>query len=234
VIRPRSADPYLDLSVIDARAPRFNQGVVATLALVATLTGFWPLLTLLGLQLIVGLTFGRRYCLPCVAYFEWVQPRWGEGPLEDARLPRFANVLGAVFLTAASVAHATGFHRVGTVLGALVAGLALLAVTTGLCVGCEMYRLVARFRGISARRVRHIDLEELGGAAGEDGVVVEFSHPLCTECRELEARLSSAGRRVLTVDVSRRPELARKYGVSLVPQAYEVAANGQVRGRVTG
>ena len=98
----RRADPYRDTDVIDARAPRFNQATVGILSLAAVVTGWWPLLALLGAQLIVGLVFGRRYCLPCLAYFELVQPRFGEGPLEDSRPPRFANIVGAAFLTAAT------------------------------------------------------------------------------------------------------------------------------------
>ena len=54
----RAADPYVDTSVIDARAPRFNQAVVGLLSLAAVTTGPWWLLALLALQLIVGLTFG--------------------------------------------------------------------------------------------------------------------------------------------------------------------------------
>ena len=103
----RTADPYRDLDVIDSRAPRFNQATIGVLAALAVATGWWWLLGLLGLQLLVGLTLGRRFCLPCLAYFELVQPRFGEGPLEDARPPRFANLVGAVFLTAATVAYAT-------------------------------------------------------------------------------------------------------------------------------
>jgi hypothetical protein len=63
----RTADPYGDLDVIDARAPRFNQATVGIGALVAVLTGSWPLLAVLAAQLGIGLRFGRRYCLPCVA-----------------------------------------------------------------------------------------------------------------------------------------------------------------------
>ena len=104
----RAADPYVDTSVIDARAPRFNQAVVGLLSLVAVTTGPWWLLALLALQLAIGLTFGRRWCLPCLAYFELVQPRFGEGQLEDSRPPRFANLVGVVFLSAASLAFAGG------------------------------------------------------------------------------------------------------------------------------
>jgi Domain of unknown function (DUF4395) len=137
----RLADPYRDLDVIDSRAPRFNQVVIGTLALLAVVAG-WPwLVGLLALQLAVGLTLGRRYCLPCLAYFELVQPAFGEGQLEDSRPPRFANMVGAAFLTASFLASALGLGALGAGLALLVAGLALLAAATGFCAGCEAYKL---------------------------------------------------------------------------------------------
>ena len=139
--RLRLADPYRDTHVIDSRAPRFNQAVIGLLALLAVLTGWWWLLGLLALQLTVGLAFGRRYCLPCLAYFELVQPRFGEGPLEDSRPPRFANMVGASVLGAATLTWALGAETLGLALGGLVALLALLAAVTGFCAGCEAYRL---------------------------------------------------------------------------------------------
>lgn len=143
----RAADPYRDTDVIDSRAPRFNQTVIGVGAVLAVVFGWWWLLGLLGLQLAVGLAFGRRYCLPCLAYFELVQPRFGEGPLEDARPPRFANAVGAVFLSAAALAYLAGVATLGAVLGGLVAALALLAAVTGFCTGCEAYKLGCRLRG---------------------------------------------------------------------------------------
>jgi hypothetical protein len=137
----RLADPYRDLDVIDSRAPRFNQAVIGSLSALAVVTGWWWLLALLAAQLVVGLTFGRRYCLPCLAYFELVQPVFGEGPLEDSRPPRFANVVGAVVLTAATAAYAVGLDAAGAGLGLLVAALALLASATGFCAGCEAFKL---------------------------------------------------------------------------------------------
>ena len=144
----RTADPYRDLDVIDANAPRFNQAVIGALALVAFLTGWWPLLAILAAQLAIGLTLGRRWCLPCLAYFELVQPRIGEGSVEDSRPPRFANKVGVAFLGAASLALALGFDPLGWALGLTVAALALAAAATGICAGCEIYRLLARVRGI--------------------------------------------------------------------------------------
>jgi Domain of unknown function (DUF4395) len=143
----RLADPYRDTDVIDSRAPRTNQAVIGTLALVAVLTGWWPLLAILALQLAVGLTFGRRFCLPCLAYFELIQPRFGEGQLEDARPPRAANMVGLAVLAAGALAYALGAQVVGIALGLLVAALALLAAATGFCTGCEAYKLACLLRG---------------------------------------------------------------------------------------
>src|SRR5215813_2160710 len=111
----RSADPYRDLHVIDSRAPRTNQAVVGIVSLLAVSTGWWWLLALLALQLAVGLLFGRRYCLPCLLYFELIQPRLGESPLEDSRPPRAANVVGLVVLAAASMSYALGWGVAGAV-----------------------------------------------------------------------------------------------------------------------
>lgn len=225
----RRAHPYRDLEVIDARAPRFNQAAIGTLALVAVFTGWWPLLGLLALQFALGLTLGRRWCLPCLAYFELVQPRIGEGELEDARAPRFANMMGFAVLTAATAAHAAGLHALGTALAVLVAVLALLAAVTGFCTGCEMYRLSARLRGIGHGDLRRIDPADVGLAAA---AVVEFTHPLCSGCLTLERQLREAGRDVVTVDVRTRPDLARKYGIGIVPTAVAVDAAGTVTARL--
>jgi len=224
---PRLADPYRDLAVIDARAPRFNQATVGVLALVGVVTGWWLLFALLAVQLTLGLLLGRRWCLPCVFYFEVVQPRIGEGPLEDSRPPRFANQVGAVFLWAATAASAFGLRGVGLSLGSIVAVLAILAATTGLCVGCVLYRIGARLRGVRALGLHRLDLAELAVPPGQ-GAVVQFTHPLCAECQALSKRLVQESRSPVLVDVSQRPDLARKYGISVVPLAFEVAPDGSV------
>lgn len=133
--------------MIDSRAPRTNQAVIGVLSLVAVVTGWWWLLALLALQLALGLTFGRRVCLACVFYFEVLQPRFGEGPLEDSRPPRAANMVGLVVLAAAAIASAVDVTWLGAALGLLVAALALLAAVTGFCTGCEAYKLGRRLTG---------------------------------------------------------------------------------------
>jgi uncharacterized protein DUF4395 len=227
----RTADPWRDTEVIDERAPRFNQAVVGIVSLLGVIFG-WPLAwALMGAQLLIGLTLGRRFCITCVAYFVLLQPRLGEGPLEDSRPPRLANLMGTVFLGAAAVAWWAGAPTIGMILAALVTALALLAATTGFCTGCEIYRLSARIRGISPRHHSHIDLADLDGAGGS-AAYVEFTHPLCSECRDWERRLTGADAPLLKLDVRDRPDLARKYGVAVVPTVLRVAADGAVLERL--
>lgn len=222
----RTADPYRDLDVIDSRAPRANQATIGALALVAFLVDWWPLLTILAAQLAIGLRFGRRYCLPCFAYFELVQPRFGEGPTEDSRPPRFANQVGLVVLTGASIAHVAGLEVLGWGLGLLVAALALLAAATGFCAGCELYKVGARLRGIYGETLQEIDLSDLG--VDVDGeVTVLFTHPLCTDCHQVERELNNQDLDLVRVDVRTQRHLARKYGISVVPTVVTVDSEGK-------
>jgi Domain of unknown function (DUF4395) len=225
----RSAHPYEDLDVIDARGPRTNQAVIGALALVAFITGAEWLVAVLAAQLAIGLTFGRRYCLPCLLYFELIQPRFGEGPIEDSRPPRFANMVGVAFLGSATLAFVLGLEKLGWVLALIVAALALLAAISGFCFGCFVYRLLARTRGVGRRHAPHIEPSDVG-LAGPG--VVQFTHPLCAECRTWERRLADDGEPHVTIDVSERPELARKYGISVVPTVVAVGADGAVLRRL--
>src|SRR5919202_306913 len=123
----RTVDPWTDLDWIDARAPRTNHAFVALLAITAIATGWEWLGGGIPAQLLIGLTFGRRYCLACYLYFTVIQPRIGEGRIEDARAPRFANVLGAAFTTLATVAFVAGLGTIGWAVTALVAALSSLS-----------------------------------------------------------------------------------------------------------
>jgi hypothetical protein len=228
----RAADPWRDTDVIDERAPRFNQLVVGIVALAGVVFG-WPLAwALMGGQLLIGLTLGRRFCITCVAYFALIQPRLGEGPLEDSRPPRLANAIGVVFLGAAALAWWLGSPVAGTALGAIVAALALLAAASGFCAGCELYKLGARLRGVSPRHHSHVEPADFGALDGHPRAFVEFTHPLCSDCRAWERRLAAEADPLITVDVRERPELAHKYGIAVVPTVLAVAADGTVLERL--
>jgi hypothetical protein len=79
--------------------------------------------------------------------------------------------------------------------------------------------------------VDRIDLDEIG-AQTQGGTVVQFTHPLCTGCRDLERRLSVQGTPPILIDVSRNPDLARKYRIGVVPLAFRVRDDGTVIERV--
>jgi thioredoxin-like negative regulator of GroEL len=69
--------------------------------------------------------------------------------------------------------------------------------------------------------------------SGMGNTVVAFSHPLCTECRELESTLRAEHRPFVRIDVRERPDLARKYGIALVPTLVEITSTGAVVGPLT-
>ena len=125
--------------------------MIGVVSVVAVATGWWWLLALLAAQLAVGLTLGRRFCLPCLAYFELIQPRFGEGPLEDSRPPRAANMVGFAVPRGRARSRTASADIAGAALGLLVAALALLAATTGFCTGCEAYKLGCRLTGRPVR-----------------------------------------------------------------------------------
>lgn len=144
-----SVDPFEDTDVIDERGPRTLQSTVAIVTGLAWLLSAPWLVGLMALQLIVGLALGRRWCLPCVFYFKVLQPRIGEGHIEDSRVPRFANILGAIFLGSATLLFVLGLTTAGWAITLMVTALASLSGLSGICVGCELYAAWARARGIA-------------------------------------------------------------------------------------
>jgi hypothetical protein len=134
---------------IDPRGPRFNQSVLAiALALAFVFQQRW-VVPVFAVVLFLGAAFGPRYGPFLRLYSQVIRPRLRPpSELEDPRPPRFAATLGVVFLVAATISFAFGADVLGWVLALIVAGLAALAAITGICVGCEMYLLVARRRGM--------------------------------------------------------------------------------------
>jgi hypothetical protein len=144
-----SVDPFKDTDVIDERGPRTLQTTVAIITGLAFLLDQPWLVGLMAVQMVVGLVFGRPYCVPCVFWFKVLQPRFGEGRIEDSRPPRFANLVGAIFLTSATVLFIVGLTTAAWAVTLIVTALASLAAISGICVGCEMYAAYARVRGIA-------------------------------------------------------------------------------------
>lgn len=137
---------------IDPRAPRLNQAVLTVGLLVGFVLDARLVIPVFAVVLALGAAFGPRYGPVLRLYAEVIRPRLGPPPyLEDPRPPRFAATVGVVFLTAASAALLAGAPGLAWVLAVVVAALAGLAATTGLCVGCELWLLWARRTGVEVR-----------------------------------------------------------------------------------
>jgi hypothetical protein len=134
---------------IDPRGPRFNQAVLAVALLAGFLADWRPVVPIFAAVLFLGAAFGPRYGPFLRLYAEVIRPRLGPARfLEDPRPPRFAAAVGVLFLLGGSAAFLAGHPGIGWGLALVVAALAGLAASTGLCVGCEMWLLVARRRGV--------------------------------------------------------------------------------------
>jgi hypothetical protein len=137
---------------IDPRGPRFAAGITAALLLVDVVLALGAasvaatlLLAVLVLLFVWGAVAGVRRHPFGRLFATVVRPRIGApAELEDARPPTFAQGVGAVI---------TGAGLLLALLGAawavpVAAGLAFLAAflnaVFGLCLGCQLYLLLAR------------------------------------------------------------------------------------------
>lgn len=135
---------------IDPRGPRFNQAVLAIALILGFVTQLWWVAPLFAVVLFLGAAFGPRYGPFLRLYVEAIRPRLAPPTeLEDPRPPRFAATVGVIFLGSATMAFLLGAAPLGWALTLIVAALAGLAATTGICVGCEIYLVVARRRGVT-------------------------------------------------------------------------------------
>lgn len=132
---------------IDPRGPRFNQGVLTVALLVGFALNLKVIAPVFAVVLFVGAAFGPKWGPFLRLYAQVIQPRLSAPKeLEDPRPPRFAATIGTVFLAAATIAFVAGAGTLGWVLTLVVAALAGLAATTGICVGCEIYLMATRRR----------------------------------------------------------------------------------------
>jgi hypothetical protein len=134
---------------IDPRGPRFNQGVLTVALLAGFLADARWVVPVWAVVLLLGAAFGPRWGPFLRLYADVIRPRLRPpAHLEDPRPPRFAAAVGVVFLAGSTAAFAAGAPGVAWALALVVAALAGLAATTGICVGCEIWLFVARRRHV--------------------------------------------------------------------------------------
>ena len=130
------------MTTVDVNIPRVNQAVTALLCVMGFVTSR-PSLVAVAFAVLILSRFGGPKLAPITQlYVRLIRPRFQpDGPteFEDARPPAFSQLLGTVFLGAALVALFGGAMILGWALTLLVAGLAGLAATSRICVGCILY-----------------------------------------------------------------------------------------------
>lgn len=134
---------------VDPRGLRVVAGITAVVLAAVLVTPDAVRLVLLTVQVAVfavAALISLQSSPYAVFYAKVVRPRIGApAELEDARPPRFAQVVGLAFTSIALVALLLGATTVGLVATAFALVAAVLNASVGLCLGCELYLALRRF-----------------------------------------------------------------------------------------
>ena len=138
---------------IDPRGPRFGAALTAVLLVAVILLDRVPatvLATLVAAMFALGAMRGPQNTVQGLIFRRLVRPRLAPPTvLEDARPPRFAQLVG-LFITGLGVLLGLfGVPAAVPVAAALALIAAVLNSAFGLCLGCELYLLGLRLRGRS-------------------------------------------------------------------------------------
>jgi hypothetical protein len=139
---------------VDPRGLRFAAGITAVVLALVLVTPRPVSLALLIFQTAVfaiAALVSLQRSPYAVAFATFVRPRIGApAELEDARPPRFAQVVGLAFAAIALIGFALGATAVGYTAAAFAFVAALLNAAVGLCLGCEMYLAWRRLQPVRA------------------------------------------------------------------------------------
>jgi hypothetical protein len=135
----------------DRSVLKVNQAILMGVIVVGYLIGlaYQPIawvLPVLAVMMLAGVG-SPSLNVPRLLYLRWLKPARIVKPRvvhEDPAPHRFAQLVGGVFLAAASVFVITGLLLVAWVLAWIVAALAFLNFAFNICVGCIMYAQLVR------------------------------------------------------------------------------------------
>jgi hypothetical protein len=138
---------------VDVRGPRFAAWVTSAVLVVTLLVAGFSVpaaAVLLGLQAVVfaitALRGPRRSPYGRI-YAALVAPRRGPVTEHEPVSPlKFAQLVGLVFAVVGVIGFATGLTLLGEIAAASALIAAFLNAAFGICLGCRLYPLVARFR----------------------------------------------------------------------------------------
>ncbi len=208
-------------SAVHPLQPRFAQAVTGALCLEGTIFQTPPAVVVALVLVLLSLA-GPRWS-PVGWVFRRIAPPATE--LEPAAPPRFAQGMAAVFLAAAVVLFALGFATAGWILSGAVAAVALFSAISGICVGCEVYRLL-----LAARHGADEDVRGDLGLEGRGPWLVVLTAPGCARCEPVAREMERAAgeRPVLRVSLADHPRAA-SLPVRSVPAALAVGDDGRLR-----
>ena len=127
---------------VDPRGPRFAAALTTLVLALVLVTGSAWLLLAQTLVFALGVADRSPYGL---AFRRLVRPRLRPpAELEDARPPRFAQVVGLAFALTGLLGYAAGSELLGVLATASALAAAFLNAGFGICLGCELYLLVRR------------------------------------------------------------------------------------------
>jgi hypothetical protein len=148
-----SSNTGLQQDRVDVRGPRFAAWVTtAVLLLTLVVSAASPLAAafILGVQAVVFAIgavggprrhpYGRMFALVVAPRLGPVKEREPVAPL------KFAQLVGLIFAVVGTIGFAAGAFLVGVVATAAALVAAFLNAAFGICLGCQLYPLVARFR----------------------------------------------------------------------------------------
>ena len=138
---------------VDVRGPRFAAWVTTVvLQIVLIVAAFSPpaAAVVLGVQAVIfliGAVGGPRRHPYGRLFATLVAPRLGPVREREPAPPlKFAQLVGFVFAICGVAGFAAGALAVGVVATSFALAAAFLNAAFGICLGCELYPLVARFR----------------------------------------------------------------------------------------
>jgi hypothetical protein len=147
------------LDQVDVRGPRFAAWVT-TAVIIATLlaAAVSPLVAavILGVQAIVfaiGAWRGPRQHPYGLIFQRVIAPRLGPVTEKEPVPPlKFAQLVGFVFAVVGVIGFASGIPLLGLIATGFALVAAFLNAAFGICLGCQIYPLVARFTQIPSNR----------------------------------------------------------------------------------
>ena len=211
-------------ATVHPQLPRFAQAITGVLCLEALIFDTWPVVAV-ALGLVVLSLIHPRVSPVGYLFRALARP---PATLEPAAPVRFAQGMAVAFLSASVVCFAVGVDTAGWVLSGVVTALAIASAVSGICFGCEIYRLLL------VRSRQSDDLRRDLGLAGAGPWMVVLTAPGCGRCEPVAQEVERAsGQEVVRVNIAENPRAAR-LPVRSVPAVLAVDENGALRAARAG